>query len=567
MNNKFSFRWVLFGIGLIAIIGLTGMNVYSLYELHENSITTSYENQKDQISELASQVRNRFLVVSRNIWKINTETLQDAIDKNKSFPKPFLKFLAQTAKDSLYSAIYFSFPDSKACDVHGPLLKYEPVKNAMVSDTNYPDLVCDGVGLARTRMKVLVKDYQFPTKTLFDTNRSMTITIINTKNHSVIGYLCLVINNDYLINDYLQPLLVKTFGGNNSHGITVWVHDWVKNEVLTSNNPKVQFDRKRVHIIEQFPDLLNNWNLMVAFDELPSVAASRAQFARNLTALGAAVLLLLGSLVFIFLTAQKERDLALRQSGFLANVTHELKTPLSVMQAAGENLADGRVKDPERLISYGKHIYNESVRLRRMIEKLLDVAKYDSGQMMAKPKPNYLNKLVKDYIDNHRNYIESNNFTLKVQIDNSVSMVKIDTETFDNILGNLIENAIKYSHDEKYIGVTVRQDHREVIIDVEDHGLGIPHKAQKHIFDKFYRVEDSLTANSKGHGLGLSIVQNMMNMNGGYITLKSQYRKGSKFSLHFPVLTNSEAKKMGLQNNESTKAITKESDSNYVVHG
>lgn len=567
MNKKISFRWVLFAIGLIAIIGLTGMNVYSLYELHENSVTTSIENQKDQVSELADRVRNRFLIVSRNIWKINTETLQDDIDKNNSFPKPFLKVLDQTAKDSLYSAIYFSYPDSKACDIHGPLLKYDPTKNTMIRDNRYPDLVCDGVGLARTRMKVLVKDYQFPTKTLFDTNRSMTVTIINSKNHSIIGYLCLVINNNYLINDYLHSLLVKTFGSSNSNGITVWVQDWVKNKVLTSNNPKAHFDRKRVHIIQQFPDLLNNWNLMVAFDELPSVAASRAQFARNLTALGAAVLLLLGSLVFIFLTAQKERDLSLRQSGFLANVTHELKTPLSVMQAAGENLADGRVKDPDRLVSYGKHIYNESIRLRSMIEKLLDVAKYDAGQMMAKPTPYHLNKLVKDYIDNHRNYIESNGFTLEVRIDETVPLVKIDTDTFDNILGNLIENAIKYSHNDKYICISVRQERREVIIDVEDHGLGIPHKAQKHIFDKFYRVENTLTANSKGHGLGLSIVQNMMEMNNGFVTLKSQYRKGSKFSLHFPVLTNSEVKKMGLQYNRPSNALTKESDSNYVVHG
>lgn len=84
-----------------------------------------------------------------------------------------------------------------------------------------------------------------------------------------------------------------------------------------------------------------------------------------------------------------------------------------------------------------------------------------------------------------------------------------------------------------------------MIVEVEDHGLGIPHKAQKHIFDKFYRVEDSLTANSKGHGLGLSIVQNLMTLNGGYITLQSQYRKGSKFLLHFPVLTENQVNKKG----------------------
>jgi len=395
----------------------------------------------------------------------------------------------------------------------------------------------------------------------------MTITLISPKNHRIMGYICLIINNDFLIHGYLQPMLVKTFGKNNPNGITVWVHDWVKNKDLATNNPSVSFNQKKVHINDSFPGLLDNWNLKAAFDELPTVNASRAQFERNLTALGAAVLLLLGSLVFINITAQKERELSLRQTGFLANVTHELKTPLAVMQAAGENLADGRVKDPDRLKSYGKHIYDESVRLRNMIEKLLDVAKTDAGRMNLKQTRQQVDELLKDYLAEHRPYLENEGFTIKFETDKKISPIKIDPDSFQTIMDNLIENAVKYSPEEKFIGIHVSDDKYEVTVEVEDHGLGIPYKAQKHIFDKFFRVEDTLTAHTKGHGLGLSIVKSLIELNGGDIILKSQYRKGSKFLLHFPVLTQSEIKKMENIQKKTMQTLTNEGNTNYVVQG
>ncbi|HKJ47000.1 MAG TPA: HAMP domain-containing sensor histidine kinase [Balneolales bacterium] len=565
MKKYSSFRKVLFSIGLLAIIGLTGMNVYSLYRLNQTSITTSVENKKNQISEFASDVRNRFLIVSKSIWKIDTNQLNQAI-QHRQFPPSFIQVLDKASKDSLFSDVYFSLPENST-KVKPKFYKFDPVTDRLNPVRQYPEMVHDGIELARTRMKVLAKDYQWPTKTLFDTNRSMTITLISPKNHRIMGYICLIINNDFLIHGYLQPMLVKTFGENNPNGITVWVHDWVKNKDLATNNPSVSFNQKKVHINDSFPGLLDNWNLKAAFDELPTVNASRAQFERNLTALGAAVLLLLGSLVFINITAQKERELSLRQTGFLANVTHELKTPLAVMQAAGENLADGRVKDPDRLKSYGKHIYDESVRLRNMIEKLLDVAKTDAGRMNLKQTRQQVDELLKDYLAEHRPYLENEGFTIKFETDEKISPIKIDPDSFQTIMDNLIENAVKYSPEEKFIGIHVSDDKYEVTVEVEDHGLGIPYKAQKHIFDKFFRVEDTLTAHTKGHGLGLSIVKSLIELNGGDIILKSQYRKGSKFLLHFPVLTQSEIRKMENIQKKTMQTLTNEGNTNYVVQG
>ena len=241
--------------------------------------------------------------------------------------------------------------------------------------------------------------------------------------------------------------------------------------------------------------------------------------------LGVAVFVLFGALIFIFINAQRERELAERQAGFLANITHELKTPLTVMQAAGENLSDGRVTESKRLKSYGDHIYNESVRLKRMIEKLLDAAKVDSGQLSTEQAPHFLQDLTAEFVEANRGYIEDQGFTFTFTHDDNLPLVMVDADHIETALNNLVENAMKYSRDEKDISVKVEKKDGFVAISVSDNGTGIPKSSLRYIFDKFYRVEDTLTAKTKGHGLGLSIVKNMVELNGGTINVKSDYGK------------------------------------------
>jgi signal transduction histidine kinase len=111
----------------------------------------------------------------------------------------------------------------------------------------------------------------------------------------------------------------------------------------------------------------------------------------------------------------------------------------------------------------------------------------------------------------------------------------VDVENFETILGNLLENAMKYSKEEKFIHLSLQQQANEVVLKITDHGMGIPKKSQKHIFEKFYRAEDVMTANTKGHGLGLSIVKNLVELNGGTISVKSEEGKGACFTIKFPV--------------------------------
>jgi signal transduction histidine kinase len=540
MKRKFSVRWILFFLAIAAVVGITAMNIYSLYALHESTVSASIDSRKNQLIDFSYTVRNRFRAPVEGIWRLNMEQIDEEIDSRQPLSKSLSDVLYEASMDSIFSGIYFTLPTFSECGMpDSDVYRFNPATKQFTPTREIPETVCDGFGLTRTRMRVLINDYRWNTKVVFDTHRSMTVALINPRGHEVVAYLNFMIDQQYLVNEFFAKELTETFGTRHESGMTIWLHDWLKNEILASTDADKPYDRRSVNYIQRFPDLMDNWNLKVSFDEGSAVIASKSNLTRNLIVLSGGVLLLITSVVIIFRMSQKEKALADRQSAFLANVTHELKTPLAVMQAAGENLADGRVQDPNRLRSYGEHIHTEAMRLRSMIDKLLDAAKNDAGELVVRPEPFSVSQLIKSYLDENETAIKKAGFTPKLTISDDVNQILVDKESFRVVLSNLVENAMKYSPDEKFLAINVFKTGKFVQMDVEDHGLGIPAKAQKHIFDKFYRVEDTLTARTKGHGLGLSIVKALCEMNGGRIFVTSSYREGSVFSVQFPVYESS----------------------------
>ena len=543
-NSRFSFlRWALLGLGIIAIVGLTGMNVYSLYALRNNSIESENEAKKLQVTEFADQLRWRFILTFRGLGGLNMEEVEKTFASTVQFPPKATKILNKASEYQLFSGIYYLPANTSKCQQNKDneeFLVFNSSQNRFISTQQSTSVLCDGLGMAKTRMKVLIDGYKYNNKVIFDTHRSMTFALVNLNKKEVFGYLVMPFDQQFLAEDYLQKELVEHFGNPEESGVEIWLRDWTKDRVIAKSNPGSEYQPEQVKFWKKFTDFFDDWQLEVAYTENPTIAASNASLIKNLIVLIAAFVLLSGALVFMFITAQRERALAQRQAGFLANVTHELKTPLAVMQAAGENLADGRVDNQERLKTYGKHIHNEAIRLRKMIEKLLDVAKADVGETMIEPKVVCLASLVRQYINEHRSYIEEQGFTLETSIPERIPPTKLDIESFEAIIGNLIENAIKYSWKEKYINLSLYESEGEITLRVEDHGSGISKKSMKHIFEKFYRAEDTLKAKTKGHGLGLSIVKNLVELNGGTIEVESEESRGTTFLVSFPIIEEEE---------------------------
>lgn len=565
MFRSKAFRWALLGIGLLAIIALTGMNVYSLYDIRAKMIDGEEERQLSLVDDLTRNIWRQIYQPFEGLGTLELEPTESTIENSGKFPPLLHEKIISAAESPLFDGLYYTPEGTDPCIIGTKVYVYNYSTQIMEYTENYPTTLCDGVGLARTKARIELNsfDYRWNNNVEFDAHRTMNIGFINLSENRIIGYLSVSMNKEYIVDDVIAPLLTEYFDPKTNPGTVLWLHDWANNDVLATNNPAVNFDRELINSRKFFPgDMFENWNIKVGFIENPVGALYDETLFKNLFVLGVAMLFVIGSLLFMFFTAQKERNLSQRQAGFLANVTHELKTPLAVMQAAGENISDGRVTEKERLKQYGTHIYNESIRLRGMIEKLLDVAKTDSGQTLIKATPSHLNELVKDYIKENRSYIEEKGFTVSFKHSMDRALIMIDRSHLETVLSNLTENAIKYCGDrKKSIKFKVESEPKNMVLRVSDTGIGIPKRHQKNIFKKFYRVEDSLSAKTKGHGLGLSIVKNLIQLNGGTIDVNSEVGKSTTFTIRFPIFIREEEKlKSDKDSDSSTKTVINSSE-------
>ncbi len=528
-------------VGLFAIIGLTGMNVYSLYALHDNTVENSVEKQKRQLFEYTDQVRSRFRYPLNELWNLDMQDIRDSFTAPSEVSAELIGAIRTAGDDPLFSDIYLALPENNNSRETGePVWRFNSTSGRFEDTREYNRHVRDGLAMAQTRMNAHINDYRWSTRIIFDSHFSMTIALVDSEYREIVGYLVFLIDREYLVDKFMAPKLVDMFGTGEEEGIIVWLHHWTNDEVLATTDPEVPYQYRQVDVIQNFPDLLNDWNLKASFTTNPDIAASRTTLTRNLLVLGGAVILLFAAMIVIFFTAQRERALAQRQTLFLANVTHELQTPLSVILAAGENLSDGRITNTERLKSYGKYIYRESIRLRTMIDRLLDVAKSNTDDLRIEKKPVQLAEFARKLLDEKQSYLESYQVELHFDADEDLPDIFMDPHDLQSIFNNLIDNAIKYSPGEKYLGIRIRKNKNHIDLVIEDHGMGISRQSQKYIFDKFFRVENALTAQTKGHGLGLTIVKDIISRNQGTIRVASTPKKGTTFTVSFPVMESRE---------------------------
>jgi signal transduction histidine kinase len=250
--------------------------------------------------------------------------------------------------------------------------------------------------------------------------------------------------------------------------------------------------------------------------------------------LGALSLLLAGGLALTYRNVSKEIALAKVKSDFVSNVSHELRTPLALIRLYAETLEMGRVKSPDKYQEYYQIIRKESERLTSLINNILDFSRIEAGRKEYEFRDTDMRELVANTMESYRYQIEQQGFTLEEKID-PVPALKVDREAMARSLVNLVNNALKYSQDQKYVGVNLYRDNGSVKLEVVDHGIGIPPQEQEKIFEKFYRVGDPLVHNTKGSGLGLSLVHHIVHAHGGDVRVESAPGRGSKFTISIPV--------------------------------
>jgi signal transduction histidine kinase len=276
------------------------------------------------------------------------------------------------------------------------------------------------------------------------------------------------------------------------------------------------------------------WRLLVKHPSGSLEAAVNAARRRNLI-ISSSILSLLGaSVALLVLSTRRAQELARQQMEFVAAVSHELRTPLAVIRSAGENLADGVVKDEDEIRKYGDLVRNEGRRLTDMVEQILEFAGIDSGQRAFALSPVALAPLLQDIVESRRALLENAGFRVEFEIADHLPPVLGDEAALRRVFENLVANAIKYGEAGGWLGIRARPVGGEVHVTVSDRGIGIAAGEHTRIFEPFYRTPDVIAARIQGTGLGLSLVQRIVRAHDGNITVHSEPGAGSEFTVALP---------------------------------
>ena len=276
------------------------------------------------------------------------------------------------------------------------------------------------------------------------------------------------------------------------------------------------------------------WRLRTSYanETIPAIIAARErpQHALMWTLAG----LMAFGVFFVARAAAREVRVAEMKSNFVSSVSHDLKTPLALIQLFAETLELGRLKSTERAHEYYRIINSEARKLTRLINNLLDLSKIEAGLRRYKREPVNLTELTRHVLQSLDSQFRHSQYSVTSQLAIDVPVL-IDKEAAEQALENLLSNAMKYSPDHREIIVSVDRVDGYGVVRVIDRGIGIPVRLQRKIFRKFYRIQSDAGSGPQGTGLGLAIVDHVMRGHGGFVRVDSEPGRGSTFTLHFPL--------------------------------
>jgi signal transduction histidine kinase len=357
---------------------------------------------------------------------------------------------------------------------------------------------------------------------------------ITSDDHQVAAVAGFVVDGSFfrekLLPAVIQKSLPEYFPGESAKDLEVLVKDGQGRLVFGTEHAAQPGEV----VTSRFPFVFTDWSLI-----LHNHRSTPEHFASVNFAINAGLLLLLGGALVVSLglalrAADRMMRLSTMKTDFVSNVSHELRTPLASIRVFAELLRLGRVQTPDKVREYGEYIERESRRLSRLIENILDFSRIESGRKTYTFAPTDVHQVVEGVLQSFDVHLRHHGFTVRVVADRPLPEVLADADALGQAVHNLLDNAVKFSGEAHEIEVTLTGSAGEVTIAVRDHGVGIPRDEQAKIFDRFHRVSTGLVHEVKGSGLGLSLVQHIVTVHGGRVTVESEPGQGSTFTLHLP---------------------------------
>ena len=346
-----------------------------------------------------------------------------------------------------------------------------------------------------------------------------------------------IYDTDYLKNKFfpaaLNDVMPDQNQGDSMHPGTAIMVRTEKDDVPLAAS--ASWDGGKAEVERAFQDVFSGLILGIKLRG-NTIANISAQILRTHFLILGALSLLMGVGMFMtYRSVARELALAKLKSDFVSNVSHELRTPLALIRLYAETLELGRISNTGKQQEYYEIIRKESERLTSLINNILDFSRIESGKKEYNFRETNVADLVRTTLESYRFEIEQNGFQFDQKIDNDVPPLWVDREAIARSLLNLVNNAVKYSSNEKYLGIRLYRHGSAVNLEVVDRGIGIPEKEHVKIFEKFYRVGDPLVHNTKGSGLGLSLVRHIVQAHGGEVAVESAPGKGSRFIITLPL--------------------------------
>jgi len=263
------------------------------------------------------------------------------------------------------------------------------------------------------------------------------------------------------------------------------------------------------------------------------------------------MLVVIGSFWFVISALFRQKKLSEIKSDFVNNMTHEFKTPISTISVSSEMLTKEHVINDKNMVAkYARVIFDENIRLKGLVEKVLQVAALERKDYKFNIKIIDVHELLNDIIRNFEVTVSQRNGKIFARLNAAETRISADKGHFKNVIITILDNANKYSANEPDITISTRSNDKGVSISIDDKGIGMATEHQANIFKKFHRIPTGNVHDVKGFGIGLFYVKTVVESHGGYVRVKSELGKGSRFEVFFPYHANPAKTTLDIENDE-----------------
>ncbi len=503
---------ILILITILPVVFFTSLQVTSLNN-DEKIISDIYKNQLESILFSVNQYSEDLV----NSWLKNIETVLSGNKTEADLKKEFKMFFNQTTAVKEIFISDSSFSDQLT------------VKNI----NKVPELYSQNEGMLkiandnRTLLNRLYKYYN---------SGFQKIEPLQSSNQNIQYLMFIFEGKKFCIAGIDKGIFIRQNLSSKIQGIAkdqfmAVVYDSVTNSKIYENETA---DLNRIQQREKIW-LIPGYKLGILLKGRTIEGLVNERLYTNLISIVGLLLLMIVVGWYGYRNIKKEIELAQIKSDFVSNVSHELRTPLALISMFAETLEMNRVKSEVKKQEYYGIISHESNRLSRIVNSILSFSQIEAGKKKYNFAEVNLNDVVSKIFETYNYHLANKGFAFRFEPSNDLPEVKGDGEAISEAVINLIDNAVKYSGENKQVFVRTKNENGFIVIEVEDRGIGISKPDQQKIFDKFYRASKGLVHNTKGTGLGLTLVKHIVDAHKGKIELQSETGKGSSFRLLFPI--------------------------------